>query len=202
MKSQLALVIFVLTVIVGCRQKEQDIGYKNTSLSFEERAIDLVSRMTLEEKVAQLNSIVPAIERLDIPHFEYHNEALHGISEAPGGVLARATSFPQAIGMGSTWNPDLVHEITTAISDEIQAYRNLGKMDPSVWSPNINMLRDPRWGRNDEAYSEDPYLMSRIAVAYVSGIQGDHPKYLNQFQLQNTLLRTIRNITVMMGTLK
>ena len=178
MKSQLALVIFVLTVIVGCRQKEQDIGYKNTSLSFEERAIDLVSRMTLEEKVAQLNSIVPAIERLDIPHFEYHNEALHGISEAPGGVLARATSFPQAIGMGSTWNPDLVHEITTAISDEIQAYRNLGKMDPSIWSPNINMLRDPRWGRNDEAYSEDPYLMSRIAVAYVSGIQGDHPKYL------------------------
>ncbi len=178
MKSQLALVIFVLTVIVGCRQKEQDIGYKNTSLSFEERAIDLVSRMTLEEKVAQMNSIVPAIERLDIPHFEYHNEALHGISEAPGGVLARATSFPQAIGMGSTWNPDLVHEITTAISDEIQAYRNLGKMDPSIWSPNINMLRDPRWGRNDEAYSEDPYLMSRIAVAYVSGIQGDHPKYL------------------------
>ena len=178
MKSQLALVIFVLTVIVGCRQKEQDIGYKNTSLSFEERAIDLVSRMTLEEKVAQLNSIVPAIERLDIPHFEYHNEALHGISEAPGGVLARATSFPQAIGMGSTWNPDLVHEITTAISDEIQAYRNLGKMDPSIWSPNINMLRDPRWGRNDEAYSEDPYLMSRIAVAYVRGIQGDHPKYL------------------------
>ena len=178
MKSQLALVIFVLTVIVGCRQKEQDIGYKNTSLSFEERAFDLVSRMTLEEKVAQLNSIVPAIERLDIPHFEYHNEALHGISEAPGGVLARATSFPQAIGMGSTWNPDLVHEITTAISDEIQAYRNLGKMDPSIWSPNINMLRDPRWGRNDEAYSEDPYLMSRIAVAYVSGIQGDHPKYL------------------------
>ena len=132
----------------------------------------------MEEKVAQLNSIVPAIERLDIPHFEYHNEALHGISEAPGGVLARATSFPQAIGMGSTWNPDLVHEITTAISDEIQAYRNLGKMDPSIWSPNINMLRDPRWGRNDEAYSEDPYLMSRIAVAYVSGIQGDHPKYL------------------------
>lgn len=178
MKSQLALVIFVLTVIVGCRQKEQDIGYKNTSLSFEERAIDLVSRMTLEEKVAQLNSIVPAIERLDIPHFKYHNEALHGISEAPGGVLARATSFPQAIGMGSTWNPDLVHEITTAISDEIQAYRNLGKMDPSIWSPNINMLRDPRWGRNDEAYSEDPYLMSRIAVAYVRGIQGDHPKYL------------------------
>jgi beta-glucosidase len=178
MRSQLALVIFVLTVIVGCRQREQDIGYKNTSLSFEERAIDLVSRMTLEEKVAQLNSIVPAIERLDIPHFEYHNEALHGISEAPGGVLARATSFPQAIGMGSTWNPDLVHEITTAISDEIQAYRNLGKMDPSIWSPNINMLRDPRWGRNDEAYSEDPYLMSRIAVAFVSGIQGDHPKYL------------------------
>ncbi len=178
MKSQLALVIFVLTIIVGCRQKEQDPGYKNTSLSFEERVIDLVSRMTLEEKVAQLNSIVPAIERLDIPHFEYHNEALHGISEAPGGVLARATSFPQAIGMGSTWNPDLVREITTAISDEIQAYRNLGKMDPSIWSPNINMLRDPRWGRNDEAYSEDPYLMSRIAVAYVSGIQGDHPKYL------------------------
>jgi beta-glucosidase len=118
--------------------------------------------MTLEEKVAQMNSTAPAIARLDVPEFNYHNEALHGISEAPGGVLARATSFPQSIAMGSTWNPALVLEVFTAVSDEIRAYNNLGEMDPSVWSPNINMLRDPRWGRNDEAYSEDPYLMSRI----------------------------------------
>jgi beta-glucosidase len=95
MKTQGVLLCLVSIVIFGCGQKEQNLAYKDTSLPFEERAIDLVSRMTLEEKVTQLSSMVPAIERLRIPHFEYHNEALHGISEAPGGVLARATSFPR-----------------------------------------------------------------------------------------------------------
>jgi beta-glucosidase len=178
MRSLYALIIICLLHHSVYARNEDQPKYKDSCLDFEERVEDLVSRMTLEEKVAQMNSTAPAIARLDVPEFNYHNEALHGISEAPGGVLARATSFPQSIAMGSTWNPALVLEVFTAVSDEIRAYNNLGEMDPSVWSPNINMLRDPRWGRNDEAYSEDPYLMSRISVAFVKGIQGDHPNYL------------------------
>ena len=178
MRSLYALIIICLLHHSAYAQNEVQSKYKDSCLDFEERVEDLVSRMTLEEKVAQMNSFTPAIERLGVPAFHYHNEALHGISEAPGGVLARATSFPQSIAMGSTWNPALMREVFTAVSDEIRAYNNLGEIDPSMWSPNINMLRDPRWGRNDEAYSEDPYLMSRIAVAFVKGIQGEHPTYL------------------------
>ncbi len=178
MRSSVVLIIIGIVHLSAYAQNENPHAYLDPCLSFEERALDLVSRMTLEEKVAQMNSFAPAIARLGVPEFHYHNEALHGISEAPGGVLARATSFPQSIALGSTWNPSLVREVFTAVSDEIRAYNNLGEIDPSMWSPNINMLRDPRWGRNDEAYSEDPYLMSRIAVAFVKGIQGDHPTYL------------------------
>ena len=178
MKSNLTLLIIAIIPLLGCPRKGDLSIYRDANYSFEERAIDLVSRMTLEEKIAQMNSTAPSIPRLGVPDFNYHNEALHGISEAPGGVLSRATSFPQSIAMGSTWNPELMKDVFTAVSDEIRAYDNLGEMDPSIWSPNINMLRDPRWGRNDEAYSEDPYLMSRIAVAFVKGIQGEDPTYL------------------------
>jgi beta-glucosidase len=178
MRSLYALIIICLVHHPVYAQNEDQPKYKDHCQGLEERVKDLVARMTLEEKVAQMNSTAPAITRLGVPEFNYQNEALHGIAEAPGGVLARATSFPQSIAMGSTWNPELMFEVFTAVSDEIRAYNNLGEMDPSVWSPNINMLRDPRWGRNDEAYSEDPYLMSRISVAFVKGIQGDHPTYL------------------------
>jgi beta-glucosidase len=178
MRPMFVLLITGIIHLTAFAQNEKFPAYLDPELSFEERAEDLVSRMTLEEKVEQMNSFTPAIERLGVPAFHYHNEALHGISEAPGGVLARATSFPQSIAMGSTWNPELMKEVFTAVSDEIRAYDNLGEIDPSMWSPNINMLRDPRWGRNDEAYSEDPYLMSRIAVAFIKGIQGEHPTYL------------------------
>jgi beta-glucosidase len=152
--------------------------YQNCELSVEERAEDLVSRMTLEEKVAQMSNDAPGIARLGLEEYNYQGEALHGLAEAADGRMMVATSFPQSIAMGSTWNPELMQEVATAISDEARAYYNIGEMGLSFWSPNINMLRDPRWGRNDEAYSEDPYLMSRIAVAYVKGLQGDHPKYL------------------------
>lgn len=164
--------------ITGIIAQDNTFGYLDTNLPFELRVDDLVSRMTLEEKVAQMSNRAPAIERLGIPAFNYQGEALHGLAEASGGKLMQATSFPQSIAMGSTWNPELMKEVATAISDEARAFYEKGEMDLSFWSPNINMLRDPRWGRNDEAYSEDPYLMSQIAVAFIRGLQGEHPKYL------------------------
>jgi beta-glucosidase len=118
MRSFYTLIIIGIVHVAACAQNENPPGYLDPCLSFEQRAADLVSRMTLEEKVAQMNSFTPAIERLGVPAFHYNNEALHGISEAPGGVLARATSFPQSIAMGSTWNPVLMQEVFTAVSDE------------------------------------------------------------------------------------
>lgn len=176
MKNSFLYILFLtLTCNFACSQQPV---YLNPNLDFQERVDDLVSRLTLEEKVKQMEANAPAIERLGVPAFTYQGEALHGLAEAQGGRLMQATSFPQSIAMGSSWNPDLMKEVTTAISDEARAFYNQGEMDISFWSPNINVLRDPRWGRNDEAYSEDPYLMSKIAVAFVKGLQGEHPKYL------------------------
>jgi len=172
------LPLLLLVVCVGLTAQETTPDYLNNELNFEERAKDLVSKLTVEEKIAQMSNGAPAIDRLGVPAFNYQGEALHGLAEAWGGRLMEATSFPQSIAMGSTWNPDLILEVATAISDEARAYYNVGEMDVSFWSPNINMLRDPRWGRNDEAYSEDPFLMSKIAVSFVKGLQGDHPIYL------------------------
>jgi beta-glucosidase len=147
----------------------------------EDRVEDLVGRMTFAEKVSQMGSDAPAISRLGISHYNWWNEALHGVGRA--GV---ATVFPQAIGMASTWNADLIQQVATAISDEGRAkyhdaiqqgihdvYRGL-----TFWSPNINVFRDPRWGRGQETYGEDPYLTARLAVRFVQGMQGDDPKYL------------------------
>ena len=171
--------ILIITILFTCSYAQDEIpDYKNTNLTFEERAKDLVSHLTLEEKIAQMCSWAPEVKRLGLPAFSYQGEALHGLAEAGHGKLMQATSFPTSITMGSTWNPDLMEEVATAISDEARAAYNLGEMDISFWSPTINMLRDPRWGRNDEAYSEDPYLMSKMAVAFVKGLQGTHPKYL------------------------
>lgn len=178
MKFNVPIIILFLLGSFGCNRQKSSMDYLNPDISFEERASDLVSELTLEEKVAQMTNNAPAIERLGVEAFNYQGEALHGIAEAAGGKYMPATSFPQSIAMGSTWNPGLMLRVATAISDEARAFYNMGEMDISFWSPNINMLRDPRWGRNDEAYSEDPYLMSRIAVAFVKGLQGDHPIYL------------------------
>ncbi|MEN6358187.1 MAG: glycoside hydrolase family 3 C-terminal domain-containing protein [Armatimonadota bacterium] len=159
----------------------EDITYINTDLPAHERARDLVSRMTLEEKVPQLMHDAPAIERLGVPAYNWWNECLHGVGRA-----GTATVFPQAIGMAATWDPELIHEVATAISDEARAkhhealrqgehgmYQGL-----TFWSPNINIFRDPRWGRGHETYGEDPYLTGRMGVAFVKGLQGDDPKYL------------------------
>src|SRR5215213_8755693 len=155
--------------------------YMNARLPIKQRVDDLVSRLTLEEKVAQMMNKAPAVERLNIPAYDWWNEALHGVAYA-----GHATVFPQAIGLGATWDEELVKAVATAISDEARAkYNDAVRRDfrkrfygLTFWSPNINIFRDPRWGRGQETYGEDPYLTSRLGVAFVKGMQGDDPKYL------------------------
>ncbi len=157
-------------------------AYKDSSLPLEQRVSDLVSRMRLEEKVSQFTHIADPIPRLGIPGYNWWNEGLHGVARA-----GAATVFPQAIGMAATFDEPLMRQIGDVISTEFRAkyYANLHKDESSdwykgltVWSPNINIFRDPRWGRGQETYGEDPYLTSRMGVAFVRGLQGDDPKYL------------------------
>jgi len=138
----------------------------------DDRVRALIGQMTVAEKIAQLQNTAPSIDRLKLPAYEYWNEALHGV--ATGG----ATSFPQAIALGSTWDPDLLHEVASAISDEARGFSARDGKGLTYWAPVINMLRDPRWGRFEESYSEDPWLMARMGVAFVRGMQGDDPRYL------------------------
>lgn len=145
------------------------------------RVDDLVSRLTLEEKVQQMQNDAPAIVRLGIPAYNWWNECLHGV--ARNGI---ATVFPQAIGMAATWSPELIGSEADVISTEARAKYNAARSSGKTglyqgltfWSPNINIFRDPRWGRGQETYGEDPYLTSRIGVAFVKGLQGNDPKYL------------------------
>lgn len=155
--------------------------YLNPDLPPATRARDLISRMTLAEKVSQMMDQAPAIKRLGIPAYPWWNEALHGVARA-----GTATVFPQAIGIAATWNEDLVYRMADAISDEGRAkhHQAVRRGDTSrytgltFWSPNINIFRDPRWGRGQETYGEDPYLTARIGVQFVRGLQGDDPHYL------------------------
>ncbi len=154
--------------------------YQDLNRSFAERAADLVSHMTLEEKVSQMGNVAPAIPRLGVPEYDWWNEALHGVARA-----GTATVFPQAIGMAATFDPKLEYEVATAISDEARAkYNDAIRHDNharyfglTFWSPNINIFRDPRWGRGQETYGEDPFLTSRMGVAFVTGMQGNDPLY-------------------------
>jgi len=156
-------------------------AYLDESLSFEERAKDLVSRMTLEEKVFQTLHTAAAIERLGVKAYNWWNEALHGVARA--GV---ATVFPQAIGLAATFDEDLLEEVADAISTEgrakFNAQQKYGDYDIykglTFWSPNVNIFRDPRWGRGHETYGEDPYLSGRLGVRFIKGIQGKDSKYL------------------------
>jgi len=159
----------------------QTPDYLNQDLPFERRVNDLVGRMTLEEKVSQMKDVAPAIERLGIPEYNWWNEALHGVARS-----GLATSFPQAIGLAATWDDSLIFQMATVISDEARAkhheYVRAGSRQRyqglTFWSPNINLFRDPRWGRGQETYGEDPFLTGRLAVQFIRGIQGDDPKYL------------------------
>jgi len=140
--------------------------------SYKERLADLISLMTVNEKINQLTNQSDSIPRLGIPKYNYWSEALHGV------LASGATSFPQAVALGSTWDPDLVYRVATVISDEARALNVIKGNGLTYWSPTINIARDPRWGRNEESYSEDPYLLSRMGVAFVKGMQGDDPYYL------------------------
>jgi beta-glucosidase len=159
----------------------QTADYLNPALPLARRVDDLVARMTLEEKVAQMQDVAPAIERLGIPEYNWWNEALHGVARA-----GLATSFPQAIGLASTWDDSLMFRVATVISDEARAkYHEYVRTNSrqryqglTFWSPNINLFRDPRWGRGQETYGEDPFLTGRLAVQFIKGMQGNDPKYL------------------------
>jgi len=155
--------------------------YLDPSLPLEQRVNDLVSRMTLEEKISQMQDVAAAVPRLGIPAYNWWNEGLHGVARS-----GNATVFPQAIGLAATWDTGLIHGVAEVISTEARAkyndaiqHGNTGRyFGLTFWSPNINIFRDPRWGRGQETYGEDPYLTSRIAVAFVTGLQGDNPNYL------------------------
>ena len=154
-------------------------GYKNQELSFEERAKDLVSRMTLEEKVSQMMHRSPAIPRLGIPSYNWWNECLHGVARA-----GTASMFPQAIGMAAAFDEEMIYKVADIISTEARAryneFQRKGDHDiqgTGLLDPNINIFRDPG-GRGQETYGEDPYLTARLGVAFVRGLQGDHPRYL------------------------
>lgn len=148
---------------------------------FEERAADIVRRLTLEEKIGQMMHDAPAVERLGIPAYNWCSEALHGVARA-----GLATVFPQAIGLAATWDEALMLDVATAISDEARAKHHAAVargerqvyQGLTLWSPNINLFRDPRWGRGQETYGEDPVLTGRMGVQFVRGLQGDDPRYL------------------------
>ncbi|HEX4321123.1 MAG TPA: glycoside hydrolase family 3 C-terminal domain-containing protein [Acidobacteriaceae bacterium] len=174
----LALPLAILPVSSAAQQSD----YMNTQLTPQARAHDLVSKMTLEEKASQLEDWAPAIPRLGIPDYQTWNESLHGVARA-----GYATVFPQAIGMAATWDPKMVHAMGDIISTEARAKYNQAQKEGNhrifygltFWSPNINIFRDPRWGRGQETYGEDPFLTGKLGVAFVTGVQGDdldHPK--------------------------
>ncbi|WP_254060169.1 glycoside hydrolase family 3 C-terminal domain-containing protein [Granulicella sp. L56] len=154
--------------------------YMDSSQPVAKRVDDLVGRMTLEEKVSQMQNHAAAIPRLDVPEYDWWSEGLHGIARS-----GYATVFPQAIGLAATWDTPLMHEVATTISTEARA-KNAEALRHGihsiyfgldVWSPNINIFRDPRWGRGQETYGEDPFLTSRMGVSFVEGLQGDDPHY-------------------------
>lgn len=160
----------------------ENLSYLDTSLPLAQRVKDLVGRLMLEEKVSLMNHPAQGVPRLNIPAYNYWSEALHGVARN-----GRATVFPQAIAMAATWDKDLILKVATAISDEGRAkyhaaLKRNGYTDQyqglTFWSPNVNIFRDPRWGRGQETWGEDPFLTGEMAAEFVKGLQGDDPRYL------------------------
>ena len=180
--KKLYLFLFIL-IISGCKHKQESykFHYQNPELSTEVRIDDLISNLTLEEKASMMLYNSPAIERLGVPEYNWWNESLHGVARA-----GKATVFPQAIGLAATFDEDLIFRVADAISTEARAKHHAAirkgnraqYLGLSFWTPNINIFRDPRWGRGQETYGEDPLLTSLLGSAFVKGLQGDHPKYL------------------------
>lgn len=180
-----ALPVFLFVIIAdSCSTKKEEPVYEfpflNPALTLEVRVNDLVSRMTLEEKISQMINQSPAIERLGIPEYNWWSEGLHGVARA-----GLATVFPQAIGLAAAWDEPMMFDVATAIADEARAkhhdFAKKGKrflyQGLTLWSPNINIFRDPRWGRGQETYGEDPFLTGRLGVQFIKGLQGDDTTY-------------------------
>ena len=167
------LTMFVLGLCASTTYAQ--LPYQNAALSAAERADDLLGRLTLEEKVSLMMDTSPAIERLGIPQFQWWNEALHGV-----GRNGFATVFPITMGMAASWDDAMLHKVFTAVSDEARVKAQQAKRSGDIkryqslsfWTPNINIFRDPRWGRGQETYGEDPYLTSKMGLAVVRGLQG------------------------------
>ncbi len=176
-----AVVLFPLILRAQPPRGSETMAFKDPALPLEKRVNDLVSRMTLEEKIAQMQNAATGIPRLGVPEYEWWNEALHGVARA--GI---ATVFPQAIGLAATFNDKMVWQVADATSTEARAkhheYVRKGERGRykglTFWTPNINIFRDPRWGRGQETWGEDPYLTGKLGTAFVKGLQGDDPKYL------------------------
>lgn len=175
---------FILTIAaVSCTtdKVEYEYPFRNPHLTTEERVADLISRLTIEEKASLMLYNSQGIERLGIPAYNWWNEALHGVARA-----GRATVFPQAIGLAATFNEELVKRVATVVSDEARAkYNEAVKagnrgqyLGLTYWTPNINIFRDPRWGRGQETWGEDPFLTGTMGLAYAEGLQGNHPVFL------------------------
>src|SRR4051812_22686820 len=167
--------------LVSIAPAQQQPAYLDPKLSPQERAHDLVGRMTLEEKATQLEDWATAIPRLGVPDYQTWNEALHGVARA-----GYATVFPQAIGMAATWDTKMLHSMGDVVSTEARAKYNQSQREGNhrifygltFWSPNINIFRDPRWGRGQETYGEDPFLTGRMGIAFIGGVQGSDLEHL------------------------
>lgn len=170
-KISFLLLLIAATILVSCNNQP---AYKNTNLSPEERAEALLKELTLEEKVAMMMDASAPIERLGIKEYNWWNEALHGIARSGLGTV-----FPMPIGMAASFDKDALHDVFVAVSDEARAKNTKAVQEGSykryqgltVWTPNINIFRDPRWGRGIETYGEDPYLTSVLGVEVVKGLQ-------------------------------
>ena len=174
------LILLLYLRLAPAQSQAQTNDYLNPALPLEQRVSDLVSRMTLPEKVSQMQNEAPPIARLQVPGYNWWNEGLHGVARS-----GYATVFPQAIGLAATWDTALIYRVGDAISTEARAKYNEAQREGNrsifygltMWSPNINIVRDPRWGRGQETYVEDPFLTGSIGTAFVKGLQGSDPRY-------------------------
>ncbi len=176
--SLLLISSLAITAFMTTSKRASKPIYLNTSYSFKERAADLVSRMTLEEKISQVGNTMPPIPRLGVNHYDVWGEALHGIMGRNNNSGMTATSFPNSVAVGATWDPDLIKREATVIADEARGFNHDLIFTLTYWSPVIEPARDPRWGRTAESFGEDPYLVTQIGKGFIQGMMGDDPVYL------------------------
>jgi beta-glucosidase-like glycosyl hydrolase len=176
--SVLILLSLLMMAFMPAGEKAKKPIYLNTAYSFRERAADLVSRMTPEEKQSQLGNTMPPIPRLGVNHYDVWGEALHGIMGRNNNAGMTATSFPNSVAVGATWDPELIKRETKVIADEARGFNHEVIFTLTYWSPVIEPARDPRWGRTAETFGEDPFLVSQIGKGFIQGLMGDDPTYL------------------------